>query len=166
MYRDSENEADPDDSKDESRTEGSEDMEGDQGKSDPESGQSSENEDDTASGEAAQESSSETSSSSSADIRSGDLAKIVSLQQHRPLTNQERMYVIEHSFVPHSGYNFPNRTTNGCKRHFQHKWLEKNGLVYSESADGGYCKYCLLFAKYGPTVAELGVLVNKPLKGY
>ena len=162
MYRESENEADSEDennsedSEDESNLEGGHDA-----LSDPGSGRSSESEGD-ASG--AQESS---YSGLSADIRSGDLAKVVSLQQHRPLTNHERMYILEHSFVPHSGYNFPNRIINGCKRHFQSKWLEKyNGLVYSESSDGGYCKYCVLFAKCGPTVAELGVLVHKPLTNF
>ena len=35
--------------------------------------------------------------------------------------------------------------------------------VNSESTDGDYCKYCALFAECGPTVTELGVLVNKPL---
>ena len=37
---------------------------------------------------------------------------------------------------------------------------------YTESIDGGYCKYYALFAKCGPTVTELGVLVNKPLTNF
>ena len=102
-----------------------------------------------------------------ANVRSGDLAKIVHLKGQRPLTNQEKMYILEHCFVPRTGYNFPNRIINGCKRQFHHKWLEKyNGLAYSESADGGYCKYCVLFARCGPTVVQLGVLVNKPLTNF
>ena len=32
--------------------------------------------------------------------------------------------------------------------------------------DGGFCKYCALFARCGPTVTELGVLVNKPLTNF
>ena len=29
---------------------------------------------------------------------------------------------------------------------FQRKWLDEyNGLVYSVSDDGGYCKFCVLF---------------------
>ena len=89
------------------------------------------------------------------------------VKQHRSLTSQERMHVLEHSFMPYLGYKFPHRTINGCKRRFQPKWLEKyNGLVYSESADGGYCKYCVLFAKCGPAITELGVLVNKPLTNF
>ena len=171
--RDSEGEIDhgsPKNSEGESSSEEESDLEEDQDNSNPGNGlYSSENSEDTG-GEAAilpSIASSETLSNLPADVRSGDLAKIVDLQQHRPLTNQERMYVLEHSFVPHSGYNFPIRTINGCKRHFQPKWLEKyNGLVYSESIDGGYCKYCALFAKCGPTVTELGVLVNKPLTNF
>lgn len=171
--RDSEGETDhgsPKNSEGESSSEEESDLEEDQNNSNPGNGSySSENSEDTG-GEAAilpSIASSETLSSLPTDVRSGDLAKIVDLQQHRPLTNQERMYVLEHSFVPHSGYNFPIRTINGCKRHFQPKWLEKyNGLVYSESIDGGYCKYCALFAKCGPTVMELGVLVNKPLTNF
>ena len=34
--------------------------------------------------------------------------------------------------------------------------------MYSESDDGGYCKYCVLFARGGPGI-ELGVLVSRPL---
>ena len=32
-----------------------------------------------------------------------------------------------------------------------------NGLALSESADSGFCKYCVLFARCGPTVVQLGV---------
>ena len=78
-------------------------------------------------------------------VRSGDIAKIINLKQQRPLTNQEKFYVLEHCFVPHSGYNFPCRTISGCNQHFQPNWLSKyNGLVYSESTDGGYCKNIVL----------------------
>ena len=48
------------------------------------------------------------------------------------------MYILEHSFVPRSGW----------------------------STDGGYCKYCVLIAKCGPTVTQLRVLVNKPLTNF
>lgn len=33
-----------------------------------------------------------------------------------------------------------------------------------ETADGGFCKYCVLFGKCGPN--ELGVPVNKPLANF
>ena len=35
--------------------------------------------------------------------------------------------------------------------------------MYSESDEGGYCKFCVLFAHCQPSVSELGVLVNRPL---
>ena len=74
-------------------------------------------------------------------VQSGDLNQVVILKQQRSLTDKEK--------------------------HFQSGWLTKyNGLVYSESADGGFCKYCVTFAKCGPKVKELGVLVNKPLTNF
>lgn len=92
-----------------------------------------------------------TSSTLSADIKSGDLAKVIAIKQHWPLIDQEKFYTLEHSFSSPSGYSFPCRIINGVKRHFQHRWLSKyNGLVYSESTDGEYCKYCALFAICGP----------------
>ena len=108
-----------------------------------------------------------TSSTLSADIKSGDLAKVIAIKQHRPLTDQEKFYMLEHSFSPPSGYSFPCQIINGVKRHFQHRWLSKyNGLVYSKSTDGGYCKYCALFAICGTNIAEFGVLVNKPFTNF
>ena len=100
-------------------------------------------------------------------VQSGDLNQVVILKQQRTFTDQEKLGVLEHSFVPPRGYTYPTRIINGCKRHFQSSWLSNyNGLVYSESADGGFCKYCVAFAKGGPTVKELGVLVNKPLTNF
>ena len=99
-------------------------------------------------------------------VQSGDPNQVVILKQQRTFTDQEKLGVLEHSFVPPRGYTYPTRIINGCKRHFQSSWLSNyNGLVYSESADGGFCKYCV-FAKGGPTVKELGVLVNKPLTNF
>ena len=40
-----------------------------------------------------------------------------------------------------------------------------NGLVHSESDNGGFCKNCVLFARAEPR-KELGVLVNRPLIDY
>ena len=62
---------------------------------------------------------------------------------------------------------FPSGVINGVKRHFQFNWLGKyNGLVYSETEDGGFCKFCMLFAKCGPTTNKLEVLVSKPLTDF
>ena len=54
-------------------------------------------------------------------VKSGGLASIVNLKEQRPLTDQERLYALDNNFMPHSSYNFPSRTINGCKRHFQSK---------------------------------------------
>ena len=71
---------------------------------------------------------------------------------------------MEHSFVPPPEYEFPVQVIGGVARRFQHKWLKKfNGLVYSESANGGFCKYCFVFGRCGSTTSELGALVNRPL---
>ena len=56
---------------------------------------------------------------------------------------------------------------NGKSRSFQASWLERyNGLVYSESEDGGYCKFCILFAKCDSKVKELGTLVSRPFRNF
>ena len=100
-------------------------------------------------------------------VESGDINRVLLLKQQRSPTDQEKLSVLEHSFVPPPGYHFPTRIISGCKRHFQNSWLSKyNGLVYSESTDGGFCKFCVLFGKGGPRVKELGVLVNKPLTNF
>ena len=75
--------------------------------------------------------------------------------------------MLKQHFVPSRNYKFPTRSFHGHCRHFQQRWLEQyNGLVYSESEDGGYCKFCVLFGKCGPTAKELGVLVNRPLTNF
>ena len=49
-------------------------------------------------------------------------------------------------------------------RRFQSTWLAKyNGLVYSQAADGGYCKYCVLFAQCEASFSAFGILINRPL---
>ena len=96
-------------------------------------------------------------------VSSGDFGKVVELKAERKLTNHEKQILLANHFVPPRKYKFPARFVGGRIRHFQHSWLEQhNGLVYSESEDGGYCKHCVLFASDGPTM-KLGVLVNKPL---
>ena len=64
--------------------------------------------------------------------------------------------------VFHSGCNrsFPKVFHSGCNRSFQYKGLDKYPwLIYSKILDGGFCKYCVLFAQ---NRKSLGFLVNKP----
>ena len=58
-------------------------------------------------------------------VMTGDPANVVSITKHRPLTDQERMYVLENSFNPHPRYKFPSRSISGSIRHFQRSWLDK-----------------------------------------
>ena len=39
-------------------------------------------------------------------------------------------------------------------------------MIYSQVADGGYCKYCVLFAQYETSVQAFGTLVNRPLTNF
>ena len=96
-------------------------------------------------------------------VSSGDFGKVVLLKADRNLTDHEKFTLLTKHFIPPRSYKFPARPVSGRNRHFQQNWLDQyDGLVYSESEDGGYCKYCVLFARDGPTM-ELGVLVNRPL---
>ena len=94
---------------------------------------------------------------------SGDFGQVVQLKTVRKLYDHEKYTLLTTHFVPPRNYKFPTRNVGGRDRCFQYSWLEKhNGLVYSESQDGGYCKFCVLFARDGPKI-KLGTLVNRPL---
>jgi len=100
-------------------------------------------------------------------ILSGDFGRVIGLKAQRKVTDSEKFFLLKHHFVPRKGYQFPSCTFSGRQRHFQSSWLGKySGLVYSESEDGGYCKFCVLFATCEPPVRELGVLVTRPLTNF
>ena len=68
----------------------------------------------------------------------GDFGKVALLKAKRNLTDHEKFTLLSTHFVPPPNYQFPTRNVGGRGRCFQHSWLEKhNGLVYSESQDGG-----------------------------
>lgn len=97
-------------------------------------------------------------------IRSGDFGKVVGVKACRKFADHEKLFLFKHHFVPSDKYKFPIHCMNGHSRHFQKSWLEQyKGLVYSESKDGGYCKFCVLFGRCGPTMKQFGALVNRPL---
>lgn len=71
--------------------------------------------------------------------------------------------MLRNVWVPNVNYEFPlleKYKARGLK--FQYKWFtEFNWLVYSEIKQGVFCKYCLLFAKYGGIGGQpLGQLVS------
>ena len=102
------------------------------------------------------------------DISSGDIGKVVNLKSMGYfLSDYEKDYLLKNSFVPCSGYQFPVRSISGINHRFQHNWLSKyNGLVFSESENGGFCKFCVLFAEPSPTVKVFGIIINKPLTNF
>lgn len=50
-------------------------------------------------------------------VMTGDPANVLSITKERPLTDQERMYVLDNSFDPHPQYMFPGRLISGSVRH-------------------------------------------------
>ena len=92
-------------------------------------------------------------------ISCGDFGRVVQIKTQVNLTDHQKFFLLQKHFVPSSNYKFPTRILSNTPRHFRHSWLKSNpGLVYSESQNGGYCKYCVLFGKCEPRVKELGIL--------
>ena len=72
----------------------------------------------------------------------------------------QKYTLLTNYYRPDRNYIFPKTYSDGCCRSFQLKWLDKYPwLVYSKELDGGFCKFCSLFASCRDS---LGVLVNKP----
>ena len=106
-------------------------------------------------------------SSMNSAVLSGDFGKVVKLKASRRLTDHEKYYLFENYYVPSEVHAFLPREIGGKQRRFQRSWLKRyKGLVYSPTENGGYCKYCVLFATPKPNVSELGVLVSKPLTNF
>ena len=98
-------------------------------------------------------------------VSSGDFKKVVDLMEQRALSNDEKYYLLTNHFSPNLMYKFPSYDYGNQKRSFQHNWLSRyNGLVYSETGKGGYCKYCVLFGKASCTMQSFtGILIDRPL---
>ena len=98
-------------------------------------------------------------------MMSGDMGKVVKLQQERKLMDDEKHHALTKHFVPGQSYVFPSVACGKEHRSFQHIWLSKySGLVYSESEGGGYCKYCVLFGQAPYSVPNFRAkLVTLPL---
>ncbi len=89
------------------------------------------------------------------------------LKANHSFSDNEKFALLKHCFVPSSCYTFPTIEISGRQRSFQHSWLGKyNGLCYSVTENGGYCKFCVLFGKCGPSVTRLGVLVERPFTNF
>ena len=80
------------------------------------------------------------------------------------LSNGEKCKLLTDHFQPSANFPFPKVFSNGCNRQFQHKWLSRYPwLVYNKDLNGGFCKFCALFAA---NRAQHGALVNRPITAW
>ena len=93
----------------------------------------------------------------------GDIGSVVTVVSN--LTDQDKYKLLTEPFHPNRFYQFPCiKDSSGKNGYFKYDWLEKYpGLVYSPIAKGGFCKYCVLFAKTDSSASTLGILVSRPL---
>ena len=76
------------------------------------------------------------------------------------MDNRQKYKLLMEHFKPEVSFSFPKTFNSGCNQSFQYRWLEKYPWsLYSKHLDGGFYKFCALFAK---NREKLGVLVNKP----
>ena len=86
-----------------------------------------------------------------------------------PLSNYDKLRLIENIWKPSSAYNFPvtleGKEGNRKEKKFLPKWLtEYTWLAYSELYDGAFCLPCILFgADTGHNSKRLERLYTKPL---
>jgi hypothetical protein len=60
------------------------------------------------------------------------------------MSNDEKLDILDHLWIPNVSYNFPKSGKRNLK--FQHSWLyEFKWLAYSDIEDGAYCKICIFF---------------------
>lgn len=72
-------------------------------------------------------------------------------------------------WVPSNNYEFPILESNKKRKlKFQISWLHSfPWLTYSKIKLGGFCKYCIVFAKYGGVGNQkLGKLVVEPFMNF
>ena len=77
----------------------------------------------------------------------------------KDFSNAEKLRMLKNIAIPHQFFNFPITKTSHRNLRFQYRWFIRfKWLAYSQSENGAFCKYCVLFgSKAG---AEVG---NQPL---
>ena len=86
------------------------------------------------------------------------------------MSNQQKFEFLKHLWTPDKQYKF-SRVTRGVgnKVHhhsFQLKWLiDFNWLIYSHAKQGGFCKFCTIFAPDSVGGSPLGMFVKQPFTG-
>ena len=80
------------------------------------------------------------------------------------LTNEEKYTLLTHHFKSGDRYDsFPTTILHNKLTSIKKSWQSAHPwLVYSESEDGGFLKYCMIFWTY----TAAGVLVNSSLKNF
>lgn len=80
---------------------------------------------------------------------------IASFVVDRSLQNSEIIACLKYAWVPPVDYAFPVNVEGVRKRKFQYKYLQQFlWLAYSESKQGAYCKWCVVFAFSGGGVGN------------
>jgi hypothetical protein len=75
--------------------------------------------------------------------------------------------LLTNPWTPPDGYIFPGVQECGKTRKFQEQWLKRfPWLVYSPSKEGGFCKFCALFAPEAVRNQKLGRFISVPLNRY
>lgn len=80
------------------------------------------------------------------------------------LTNEEKYTLLTHHFKSGNRYNsFPTTILHNKLRSIKKSWQSAHPwLGYSESEDGGFLKYCMMFWTY----TAAGAVVNSALKNF
>jgi len=65
----------------------------------------------------------------------------------KQLTDEEKFIYLKNTWTPTVGYAFPIYKYGNQNRQFQLDWLRRfQWLSYSQLKNGGFCKFCVLFA--------------------
>lgn len=76
----------------------------------------------------------------------------------RSLTNGQKYKLLTDHLKSSTDFIFPQVSSSGCNRSFQHRWLEKDPwLVYNKVVDGGFFSSVVLCL---PETSKLGIPVN------
>ena len=86
------------------------------------------------------------------------------------MSNQQKFEFLIHPWTPDKQYKFPRLrrgVANKVRHHsFQLIWLINfNWLIYSHAKQGGFCKFCTIFAPDSVGGSPLGMFVKQPFMG-
>jgi hypothetical protein len=99
--------------------------------------------------------------------KENDIGLFTNPQQ--PLSDKTKHMLLTDCWNPGKEYIFPKLVVGKQTRSFKFNWLEDNKwLAYSEKFDGGFCKFCVMFAPSFVTKADQRLLgfVTTPLKKF